>query len=80
MSDKYVTPADAARTLGVNERKKTDVGKKRVKFKRSVLREAKDVTTSQDLQLSLFDVPLFTPESQVPSNEKTYSVNVIDVT
>jgi putative transposase len=55
----------------------SDVGKKRVKSKRSVLREAKDVTTSQDLQLSLFDVPLFTPESQVPSNEKTYSVNVI---
>ncbi len=77
MSDKYVTPADAARTLGVNERKKSDAGKKRVKSKRSVLQEVKDVTTSQGLQLSLFDVPLFTPESQVPSNEKTYNVNVI---
>lgn len=54
-----------------------DVGKKQVKSKRSVLQEVKDVTTSQHLQLNLFDVPSSTVESQVPSNEKTYNVNVI---
>ena len=32
--------------------------------------------TSRHLQLNLFDVPLSTPESQVPNKEKIYNVNV----
>jgi putative transposase len=54
-----------------------DVGKKKKKSRQSVLSEVKDVTTSQHLQLNLFDAPLSTPESQAQSNEKIYSVNVI---
>lgn len=54
-----------------------DVGKKKVKSKRSVLREVKDVTTSQDSHPNLLDLLSSTPESQVQEREKIYNVNVI---
>lgn len=53
-----------------------DVGKRTVKSQRSEHQGAKDVTTSQDLQLSLSALRSSTPASQAPSKETTYSVNV----
>ena len=55
----------------------SDVGKKRGKSKHFGHREVKDATTSQGLQLNLLDLLSSMPESQVPNNEKIYSVNVI---
>jgi putative transposase len=54
-----------------------DVGKRKRKSRQSVLREVKDVTTSQGLQLNLLDLLSSTQELAAQNNEKTYSVNVI---
>ena len=54
----------------------SDVGKRTVKSQRSEHQGAKDATTSQHLQLSLFDPLLSTPASQVPNKERIYNVNV----
>ncbi len=54
-----------------------DIGTKRVKSKRSVLQEVKDVTTSPPKQLNLFDTPSSTLGFRVLNNEKTCSVNVM---
>jgi putative transposase len=53
-----------------------DVGKKRVKSKRTVLQEVKDVTTSQGLQLNLLDLLSSTVEFQAQNNGTIYNVNV----
>lgn len=54
----------------------SDVGKRTVKSQRSEHQGAKDATTSQHLQLSLFDPLLSMPASQVPNKERIYNVNV----
>ncbi len=54
----------------------SDVGKRTVKSQRSEHQGAKDATTSQHLQLSLFDPLLSTPASPVPNKERIYNVNV----